>query len=133
LYFHPIFLVIISLNKGKFGILINIKYYLKNKNGWRVQCTRQHPFGLHMRGQATSKRWLLGQRSNRFGCPSIPRRHVWLMDLWFCVDDIFFLLSLSSLIFAFYFLNFQRSLSVCFSFKFDPFSFYYYFFIWNNL
>jgi hypothetical protein len=42
LYFHPIFLVIISLNKGKFGILINIKYYLKNKNGWRVQCTRQH-------------------------------------------------------------------------------------------
>jgi hypothetical protein len=31
LYFHPRFLVIISLNKGKFDFLINIKYYLKKK------------------------------------------------------------------------------------------------------
>jgi len=85
LSFHLSFLVIIKLNEKQLSILINIKYYLKNN--WHVGCffairtTRDRAF----RDQTVAFRVIF--KSSRQ--PLHPKRHVWLVDLWFSVSGIF--------------------------------------------
>ena len=57
--------------------------------------------------------------------PSIPARCIWKIDLWFRIGGPYFSFLLIS---VFGLLNSQISLSICFSFRFGPCSFYYYLF-----
>jgi hypothetical protein len=84
-------------------------------------------FGRCMRGLSLIRRRLSPHHLNCFGIPSMMRQHMCSMVVRFSVDSlfIFFFFPFSSSIFIFAHSKFQSSFLICYSFRFDPFSFDY--------
>jgi hypothetical protein len=78
-----------------------------------------------------TKCWLLGWRFNRLYDLSIPRQHVWSMNLLFGTDNLFLFFFFSPPWFPC--LALQSSLSICFFFEFGFYSFNYYLFYMKNI
>jgi len=129
----------IKLTGKKFGILINIKYYLKTKLASNA-CIAYDNTYVALLCSCNAYNWLRRPKTTFLDIVVI------ISVAPPSLDNVCNLLTfgLTSMIFSFFFhlfslllatdpLNFQSNPSIYFSFKFDLCSFDYYLFIWNNL
>ena len=88
-FFHPSIFVIIKLDEKRFCNWININIIKKIVDTW-VGATS---FRWHVQGDLMAKWCLLGWQSNSLDGLSIPKRHLWRMNIQFGVSNLFFFFS----------------------------------------